>query len=90
MTTRNVADAKRQLSELLGRVAFGGETVLITRRGKPMARLVPVEATAEVRFPFAGFKGWLDNEDPFFSGVELGRNSRAGRQPRVLRAASFE
>ncbi len=38
----NVAAAKKQFSRLLERVA-GGETVLIMRRGKPMARLVPLE-----------------------------------------------
>ena len=41
----NVAEAKKRLSDLLGRVAYGGETVLITRRGRPMARLVPPETT---------------------------------------------
>src|SRR5262245_8693448 len=40
-TTVNVAEAKRRLSELVGRVAFGGARVLITRRGRPMAKLVP-------------------------------------------------
>ncbi len=42
MTSLNVAEAKKRLSDLLGRVAEGGETILITRRGKPMAKLVPV------------------------------------------------
>ncbi len=42
MTSLNVAEAKRRFSDLLGRVADGGETILITRRGKPMAKLVPV------------------------------------------------
>ncbi len=42
MTSLNVAEAKKRLSDLLGRVAETGETILITRRGKPMAKLVPV------------------------------------------------
>ncbi len=42
MTSLNVAEAKKRFSDLLGRVAFGGETFLITRRGKPMAKLVPL------------------------------------------------
>jgi prevent-host-death family protein len=45
MTSLNVADAKKQFSDLLGRVAYGGETILITRRGKPMAKLVPADTT---------------------------------------------
>jgi prevent-host-death family protein len=36
----NVAQAKTHLSEILERVAEG-EEVLLTRRGKPVARLVP-------------------------------------------------
>ena len=45
-TVFNVADAKRHFADLLGRVAYGGETITITRRGKPMAQLVPVDADA--------------------------------------------
>ena len=37
----NVAEAKKQLSELLGRVAYRGEQIVIRKRGKPLARLVP-------------------------------------------------
>jgi prevent-host-death family protein len=37
-----VADAKKRFSELLGRVAYGQARVIITRRGKPIAALVPL------------------------------------------------
>jgi prevent-host-death family protein len=46
MISLNVAEAKKQFSDLLGRVAYGGETIVITRRGRPMAKLVPPD-TAE-------------------------------------------
>lgn len=47
MTTVGAFEAKTKLSELLDRVARG-EEILITRRGKPAARLVPAEtSTAE-------------------------------------------
>ena len=36
-------DAKARLPELLRRVE-AGETVTVTRRGKPVARIVPIEA----------------------------------------------
>ncbi|MER0237297.1 type II toxin-antitoxin system prevent-host-death family antitoxin [Fulvimarina sp. MAC8] len=39
MSTVNLADAKARLSELLDRVE-AGETIDITRRGKPVARLI--------------------------------------------------
>ena len=46
----SVAKAKNRLSELL-RLAEAGENVLITRNGKPVARLVPVPpARRVVRF----------------------------------------
>jgi prevent-host-death family protein len=41
MNTVNLADAKAHLSELVAQAAFG-EAVCITRRGKPVARLIAV------------------------------------------------
>ncbi len=40
MQAYNVADAKTHLSEILDRVAEG-EEILLTRRGRPIARVVP-------------------------------------------------
>ena len=45
MRTVNLALAKAQLSELVAEAEAGGE-VLIERRGKPAARLVPVDAAS--------------------------------------------
>jgi prevent-host-death family protein len=42
MVRVNVHDAKTHLSRLLRRVV-GGEEILITRAGEPIARLVPLE-----------------------------------------------
>jgi prevent-host-death family protein len=41
MDSVNLADAKAHLSELVDRVEVGG-SIDITRRGKPVARLIPV------------------------------------------------
>ncbi len=41
----NVHQAKTQLSKLLARVR-AGEEITIAKNGQPIARLVPVEATA--------------------------------------------
>jgi prevent-host-death family protein len=79
----NVAEAKKQFSDLLGRVAYGGETILILRRGKPMARLVPPE---DVQRPhLADARGWLEDEDPLFSILEDRARKRGARYPRVLK-----
>ena len=43
-----LAEAKNRLSELILR-AEGGEDVAITKRGKPMVRLVPITETVQDR-----------------------------------------
>ena len=82
----NVAEAKRRLSDLLGRVAYGGESVLITRRGRPMARLVPPEP-AEAGEGLAGVRGWLEDQDPFFDHVDRAVAARARHRPRAYARA---
>ncbi|HEY7698574.1 MAG TPA: type II toxin-antitoxin system prevent-host-death family antitoxin [Vicinamibacteria bacterium] len=84
-TSVSVADAKREFSDLLGRVAYGGESILITRRGRPMARLVPIDQElGEGETPGAGIRGWLDDDDPFFEIVDEIVAARARHKPRVL------
>jgi prevent-host-death family protein len=43
MKTVGVAEAKAKLSELLGQVLHKGERIVVRRRGKPVAALVPIE-----------------------------------------------
>ncbi len=47
MTTAGVAELKARLSEYLGRVR-GGSEILVTERGRPIARIVPVEAPGDL------------------------------------------
>jgi prevent-host-death family protein len=84
--TVSVAEAKQNLSELLGRVAFGGETVTILRRGKPMANLVPVQADEQPGH-LGELRGWLEDDDPFFEQLERVVESRVTHAPRAYRAA---
>jgi len=44
MTTVNIHEAKTHLSRLVERAA-NGETVIIAKAGKPMAKIVPLEPT---------------------------------------------
>lgn len=37
------AQARKELADLLNRVAYGKETVILTRHGRELAALVPVE-----------------------------------------------
>jgi prevent-host-death family protein len=42
-TAVTVADARSDLAELLNRVAYGKERLVITRHGRELAALVPIE-----------------------------------------------
>ena len=64
----NLADAKARLSELVERAA-SGEEITIALRGKPRARLVPLEtgANRKLRVPGKGkgrFRIGADFNDP--------------------------
>lgn len=49
--THNIAEAKAQLSRLLD-AALAGEEVILARAGRPLARLVPLEAPANRELGF--------------------------------------
>jgi prevent-host-death family protein len=76
----SVSEAKKWLSELLGRVAYARETITIVKRGRPMARLVPVPAAASRSL--ASVRGWLDDDHPFFKNIEEIVAERQKRRPR--------
>lgn len=52
-TTLNIEDAAAKLSELIDR-ALGGEDVCIARAGKPVVRLVSMQAATGNRAQFFG------------------------------------
>ena len=39
----SVSEARETFAELVNRAAYGGERVLVARRGKPIAAIVPIE-----------------------------------------------
>ena len=47
---RNISEAKAELSALIEQVIKGQE-VIITKAGKPVAKLVPIQKTAQPRLP---------------------------------------
>jgi prevent-host-death family protein len=57
--TVGVAEAKAKLSELLGQVAHRGERIILRRRGKPVAALVPMKDLEESDRDARG--DWLDS-----------------------------
>ncbi len=43
MTELSIAEAREQFSEAINRAAYGKERIIVTRRGKPLAAIVPIE-----------------------------------------------
>ncbi|PTM39220.1 type II toxin-antitoxin system prevent-host-death family antitoxin [Bosea sp. 124] len=64
MTRVTIHEAKTHLSRLLEEVEKGGE-VVISRRDKPIARLVPIEQKQPERKP-GRMKGLIDIGPEFF------------------------
>lgn len=63
MTTVNIHDAKTQFSKLITRVQQG-EEVVISKAGKPVARLVPAANAPQPRKPGSA-RGQLHVHDDF-------------------------
>jgi prevent-host-death family protein len=81
----NVADAKRAFSDLLGRVAYGRETIVITRRGRPMAKLVPIQEQQPQGNELVNVEGWLDEDDAYFEIMDEIVANRQRHVPRALK-----
>ena len=56
---KSVADAKKNLSELMSRAAYNNERFLIQRRGKPTAALVSIEDLTRLEKELVARKGLL-------------------------------
>jgi prevent-host-death family protein len=61
MKTANIAEAKAHFSALLAEVE-AGEEVIITRRGKPVARIVPEPAATSSVFDLAALRAFVQPE----------------------------
>lgn len=81
----NIAEAKKHFSEIINRVAYGKEKIVIKKRGKPLATLVPPQIESGSDHP-SNIKGWLDNDDPFFKIVNQIVNNRQKHFPRIFKS----
>ncbi|HXF89274.1 MAG TPA: type II toxin-antitoxin system prevent-host-death family antitoxin [Xanthobacteraceae bacterium] len=82
MHTIGLFDAKNKLSALIDRVARG-EEVLITRRGRPVAKLVPVKADHDVERARAAMRRIRERAEKFggpFNWEEWKRYRDEGRE----------
>lgn len=82
MASVSVYNARAEFSRLIDR-ALGGEEIVITRRGKPAVRLVPVEEARPPRKPGA-LKGLFEVTEEFFE--PLARGYPGGLLQRLNRA----
>jgi len=65
------------------RVAYRGERITISKRGKPMAVLIPAtELTPEEHL--RKVEGWLDPDDPFFGAIGEIVSDRDKHVPRLF------
>jgi len=80
-TKVSAVKAKKEFTELLGRVATGSETFTIFRRGKPVAVLSPTPP----REGLQSVKGWLNSDDPFFRVINQVIKGRKREKVRRLR-----
>ncbi|MFJ4715295.1 type II toxin-antitoxin system Phd/YefM family antitoxin [Streptomyces sp. NPDC088785] len=69
-----VTQARAELAELINRVVYGGERVVVTRHGKPLVALV--SAADLERLEGMGAQGGVPAEEPVISSV-----SRIGALP---------
>lgn len=56
----SIGQVKRDISELVNRVAYGGEQIILTSRGKPKAALISIEDYERLRQKPAQTEKWAD------------------------------
>tara|TARA_B100001245_G_C22752387_1_gene364298 strand:+ start:81 stop:440 length:360 start_codon:yes stop_codon:yes gene_type:complete len=88
---KSVADAKKNLSELMSRAAYNNERFLIQRRGKPMAALVSIEDLTRLeKEPVAprrhwqnlrNWKAWLRRFTANVSKLKTGQSTWSNNVP---------
>lgn len=76
----SIAEAKARFSEIVNRAAFGGERIVITKRGRPIAVL-----SAPSGQGIGSVQGWMEGADPFFKDLEELEKRREMRTLRISR-----
>ncbi len=69
-TTISTADARKQFADIVNKVAYGHESVILTRRGEKIAALVSIEKLELLK----QIEDFIDIEDAKKSLAEPGKN----------------
>jgi prevent-host-death family protein len=80
-TRVSIGEVKRDISELVNRVAYGGERIVLTSRGKPKAALVSINdyellEQESVEKAMAEWKAWLAESEKLTADVLARRQGR--------------
>ncbi len=70
------ATARRTFGQLLEEVYYRGDRIVVERRGRPMAVLVPVEL----------YEKWQKQREQFFALIEEARERNKDVEPQILEA----
>ena len=76
----SIADAKIHFSELINKVVYGHEEIVITKRRKPVAVISAPETKSA---GLASAQGWLEENDIFFKEMEQISEDRHLKKLRV-------
>ena len=80
-----ISETRGRLSEILEGVASKHETFLITRRGRPIARLAPPVTVASEAPSLRELPGWTEGSDPFFETIDQVVEERSACPPMCVR-----
>ena len=75
MTTVTTAEARKKLAEIVNRVAYGKEPIVLTRRGEEIAALISMEELALLQL----IEDHIDIEDARKALKGKGKNIPAGK-----------
>jgi len=80
-TRVSIGQVKRDISELVNRVAYGGERIVLTSRGKPKAAIVSMEdygrlERQNVNGALARWEAWLTESQNLTADVLARRGGR--------------
>ncbi len=67
-------DARAQFSEILGRVHFGKETVIVEKQGKPMAAIIDIDL----------YELWQEERETRFGVLDEIRSKGRGKKPEEI------
>jgi prevent-host-death family protein len=70
----SIGRIKRDISDLVNRVAYGGERIVLTSRGKPKAALVSMEdyerlERERAHTSLAQWQAWLEDAEKLAAGI---------------------